>query len=601
MTRSLVVGLAVLAVLSASGGRAADATAMPDLVRAYESDAGWVSSFYDLPWSEARFDRMERLYADWTQRLASVSFDALDAAGRVDHVLLRNELEQSLARIGRDRDRLKAMDRLIGFRRDIQTLEQARWRGETVHAREAASRVDAVGTMTKKLREAVEAGIKARGAKDDATKPSDTNGPPAAAAAGTNAVPVEAAPFIALRAAGAVADLRNALKRWYEFYSGYQPDFAWWVKTPYEEAAKQLEEYAKFLREEAGGQKGKDEDPLVGDPIGAAALAEAIRFEFLPQTADELIAIGDRELAWGEAEMKKAAREMGMGDDWKAALAKVKDEFVPPGQQDDLVGSVAREALAFVRGKAFATVPAGCEETWRIAMLSPEGLKTVPYAAYGGQEIMVAYAREDLRQDDKLMVMRGNNRHFTRLTTAHELIPGHHLQIYQAARNNTHRRVFSTPFYIEGWALYCELRLWDMGWARTPQERIGMLFWRMNRAARIVVTLRHHLGRMKPDEMVDFLIDRVGHERLGARSEVRRFVGEGFSPLYQAAYTLGGLQLRALHDEMVKPGGMTECAFNDAVLTAGPMPVELLRTLLRGPPPARDARPVWRFDRETSR
>jgi len=400
----------------------------------------------------------------------------------------------------------------------------------------------------------------------------------------------EVAPALALRAAGAANELRGTLKRWFEFYNGFQPEFSWWVKTPYGEAGKALEEYAKFLREEIAGQKGKDEDPLVGEPVGAEALAEAIRFEWLPYSTEELIAIGERELAWCEGEMRKAARAMGCGDDWKAALAKVKADFVPPGEQDELVARTAREAIEFTKKHRFATVPALCEETWRLTMMSTEKLKTIPYAAYSGQNMMVAYANAEMKQDDKLMVMRGNNRAFTHLTVFHELIPGHHLQHFQTARHNQHRHGFGTPFYGEGWALYCELRFWDLGWARTPQERIGMLFWRMTRAARIIVTLKFHLGRMKPGEMVNFFVERVGHERLGATSEIRRFIGHA-PPLYQAGYLLGGLQLRTLHDELNLP----DQQFHDAVLSHGPIPIELLRDELRQLPVTRDAKPSWRF------
>ena len=158
-------------------------------------------------------------------------------------------------------------------------------------------------------------------------------------------------------------------------------------------------------------------------------------------------------------------------------------------------------------------------------MMSPETLKTIPYAAYNGRQMMVAYANGEMSPSDKLMVMRGNNRHFTRLVIPHELIPGHHLQQYYESRGP--QRPFSTPFYVEGRALYWELRLWDLGWTRTPEDRIGMLFWRMTRAARVTLTLKYHLGRMKPDEMVAFLMDRVGHEKFGARGEVRRFIQAG--------------------------------------------------------------------------
>ncbi|MCX7008109.1 MAG: DUF885 family protein, partial [Kiritimatiellaeota bacterium] len=347
------------------------------------------------------------------------------------------------------------------------------------------------------------------------------------------------------------------------------------------------------LKEEIAGQKGKDEDPLVGESVGAATLAEEIRSEFLPYSAAELIAIGEREFAWCEAEMKKAARKLGCGDDWKAALAQVKTNSVPPGEQDELVAQIGRDATAFVEKNKFVTVPPLCKETWRVTMMSPETLKNIPYAAYNNQHMLVAYANQVMKQEDKLMVMRGNNRAFTHLTVPHELIPGHHLQLFVGARSNQHRHLFGTPFYIEGWALYCELRFWDMGWARTPEEKLGMLFWRMHRAERIIVSLKFHLGQMTPDEMVAFLVNRGGHEKFGATSEVRRFISA--PPLYQAGYMIGGRQLLALHDEMTGHGKLSEQQFNDAVLAENTMPIELLRAALTKAPLPRDAQPCWKF------
>jgi len=79
-----------------------------------------------------------------------------------------------------------------------------------------------------------------------------------------------------------------------------------------------------------------------------------------------------------------------------------------------------------------------------------------------------------------------------------------------SARHRAYRRPFQTSFYGEGWPLYWEMRLWDMGFARSPEDRIGMLFWRMHRCARIIFSMSYHLGRMSVDEAVDLLVDRVG-------------------------------------------------------------------------------------------
>ncbi len=589
---SLLFMLALPAAASAAAPKppATPGASLISLINEFEADDQSVDSFYDLPRSAIRFEQQEKLYTGWRKRIATVDFDALDQAGRVDYILLRDAIQQSLTELARARQRVAEMDALLAFRGVIQELELGRWRGQPVNGQAVASKLADMAKQIKQIRERVGKGLKSKAADKPAEGPAKKE-PAVEKKDDAPAIPVTAT--LGQRAAGAVAELRGALKKWFGFYDGYQPDFQWWAKKPYEEADKQLEEYAKFLREEVAGLKGKDEDPIIGDPIGADAVAEAIRAEFLPYSADALIAIGEREMAWCEREMKAAARQLNCGDDWKAALAKVKADFIPPGQQDDLVAKTAREAIAFVKKNHFVTVPPLCEETWRMVMMSPETMKTITYAAYSRQTMMVAYAKDEMKQEDKLMVMRGNNRAFTHLTVAHELIPGHHLQGFQGARHHSYRRVFSTPFYFEGWALYCELRLWDLGWARTPQEKIGMLFWHMNRAARIIVSLKYHLGRMTPAEMVDFLVNRVGHEKLGATSEVRRFVIA--QPLYQAGYLLGGLQIKAFHDEMVRAGKMTEQQYNDTVLMEGTMPIEMLRAGVLKLPLTRDTQPSWKF------
>ena len=133
--------------------------------------------------------------------------------------------------------------------------------------------------------------------------------------------------------------LRRSLRTWFTFYDGFTPDFSWWVRKPHEAADKALEDYAKFLREEVAGQHGKDEDPLVGDPVGEQGLTRLLAGELIAYTPQEIVKIGERELGWCEAEIRKAAGEMGFSENWKAALAKVKSSFVPPGQQDELIGA----------------------------------------------------------------------------------------------------------------------------------------------------------------------------------------------------------------------------------------------------------------------
>jgi uncharacterized protein (DUF885 family) len=314
----------------------------------------------------------------------------------------------------------------------------------------------------------------------------------------------------------------------------------------------------------------------------------------IPYTPEELIAIAEREYAFSLSEIKKAARAMGFGDDWKAAMEKVKNTYVEPGKQPELIRDLARQAEAFFDQHDWVTIPPLAREDWRMEMMSPERQRVAPFFL-GGEMIQVSYPTADMSDEEKLMSMRGNNPHFSHATVFHELNPGHHLQGFMAARYHPHRRLFGTPFWNEGQSLYWEMFLWDKGFHASPEDRIGALFWRMHRSARIIFSLNFHLGKMTPDQAIQFLVDTVNFERANAEGEVRRSFGGAYSPLYQAAYMIGGLELRALHQELVDSKKMTERQFHDAVLQGGPMPIALVRARLAKIALTRAGAAPWRF------
>jgi hypothetical protein len=285
---------------------------------------------------------------------------------------------------------------------------------------------------------------------------------------------------------------------------------------------------------------------------------------------------------------------MGLGDDWRAAQEQVRTQHVEPGEQPELIRGFADEVVTFLTDRNLIRVPALAEESWRLGMMSPERQKFSPYFT-GGEVISISYPTAGMDQDAKMQSMRGNNRHFSRATVHHELIPGHHLQGYMSNRWATHRKMFRTPFFTEGWALYWELRLWDLGFANSPEDELGMLFWRAHRSARIIFSLNFQLGEWTPEECVDFLVERVGHDRINAEAEVRRSIQGGYGPLYQAAYLLGGIQLYALHQELVVDGDWPEEGFHEAILHQNSIPPDLIRALLRGEQLDRDLPINWRF------
>lgn len=577
--RTLVVvacGLGVLAVAAPRGAppsAAAPPNELRDTVELYQADRSALLRRYDLEYSPVRRDRLRRFYRDWQARLARMPFDALSQDGKVDYVLLATDLTYQLELLGREEKAFAELEQWLPFAATIIELHEARRRLEPVDPEHAAATLAHLASQVDSVREVRSRAWRSR--TEDARAD-------------------RSARFAARRAMQALEAMRRALERWQEFYSAYDPLFTWWAADPYARANRALNQYLAFLRETVLEIREGAPEPIVGDPIGAEGLRADLRHEMIPYTVDELIRIAEREFAWCEAEYRKAARELGFGDDWRAALEHVKRTYVPPGEQPQLIRALAREAEAFVEERDLVTVPPLAKEVWRMEMMSPERQRVSPFFL-GGEVILVSYPTHEMTHEDKLMSMRGNNPHFSRATVHHELIPGHHLQGFMTSRYNTHRRAFATPFWGEGWALYWEMLLWDLGFPRGPEDRIGMLFWRSHRAARIIFSLRFHLGQMTPEEAVDFLVERVGHERANAEGEVRRSFGGDYAPLYQAAYMLGALQFRALHQELVASGRMTAREFHDAVLQGGRMPVEMVRARLTNQPLTRDYEAGWRF------
>jgi hypothetical protein len=337
-----------------------------------------------------------------------------------------------------------------------------------------------------------------------------------------------------------------------------------------------------------------DDTGITGAARGRMGLLHNLADERIPYTPEELIELGYKELAWLEGEIKRAAAEMGFGDDWKAAVEKVKDMHPPPGGQPAAIRDMLHEAVDYVRAHDMITVPQVAAESLRMIMMTPERQLINPFFT-GGAQISVSYPTDTMEYEARIQSMRGNNVPFSHATAFHEMIPGHNLVGYIGQRYAGYRASLGgTPFYGEGWPLYWEIILYDKGFHDTPEERVGAMFWRMHRAARIIFSMNFHLGVWSPQECIDFLVDRVGHERDNATAEVRRSF-QNAAPLYQAAYLLGGLQIHGLRKELVDSGNMTEKRFHDEVIRQGSMPIAFLRLALNGQRLTRDTPLAWRF------
>lgn len=535
-----------------------------NLMIQFQADKGSLERFYHIGYSPERRARLQEMTRGYVTRLQQLPFGKLNTGARVDYILFQRDLNELLYALQGEADLYDKVKKYFPYADRVYAIEQMRRRGAIPDAAQLANDWNAIAKEVV-LQKAL---LKETGLAD--------------------ATECTAAVAIA-------AGLQEALKSVFEFYNGYDPLFTWWMPKPYEKLQELLKEETEVFKEmkTTVSKQARDASGIVGNPIGREALIRKLKVEMIPYTPEELTEIANKEFAWCDREMLKASAEMGFGDNWHAAMEKVKNSYVAPASQPVAMLKLYNESVDFLKTHDLITLPSLAEETWRMSMMSPERQLVNPFFL-GGEEFIISYPTNTMSHEDKLMSMRGNNPHFSRATVHHELLAGHALQEFMMSRYKSYRH-FETPFWIEGWALYWERLLWDLKFPQSPEDRIGMLFWRMHRCARIIFSINYHTGKWGPQQCIDFLVDRVGHERANAEGEVRRSFAGGYDPLYQIAYMMGGLQFEALKKELVDTGKMSYRQFHDAIIQENMMPVEMVRAILMNQPLKKDFTTSWKF------
>jgi len=548
----------------ASGVIVASPSELRGLIERWSADQRSLERFYIFPFSSARLSRFKEFHQEFIGILEGIAFGDLSIDGRIDYLLFKNHLKRSLLKLDQDAIAAKEALALLPFAETIINLREDLQKMHWIEAKRAAETLSNMRSQITSARKSLQ--------KRDLE------------------------PSLVRDALSMLLQLRSGLREWFDFYDGYDPEFTWWAAESYETVDDSIQSYAGILRKLSAGSSGAG-GYAIKDPVGREVLIRELAFEYIPYTPEEILAIGWQELAWCEKERLAASRELGYGEDWQKAMEHVKNKHVGPGEQPELIRFLTYEAIDFLEEHESLTIPPMVKELLRMRMMSRERQRSTPFFT-GGEVISVAYPTAAVPYDEKIQVMRGNNPHFSRAVVHHELVPGHNLQGFMAARHRSYRRPFSTSFFGEGWPLYWEMRLWDMGFQRSPEDRIGMLFWRMHRCARIIFSMSYQLGRMSVEECVDLLVGRIGHERQQAEAEAKAHLSGrayGGKPLAQISYLIGGLQIRALSREIVDSGKMTTKAFHDAVLHEGSIPIELLRAKMIDQELSPDFISGWKF------
>jgi uncharacterized protein (DUF885 family) len=335
-------------------------------------------------------------------------------------------------------------------------------------------------------------------------------------------------------------------------------------------AAGALRELASWLETDHAERFPGDAPFAIGEQALARKLREAHCFETTPA---EFVAIGEAQIAEITANLVEQAAKLG-SDDWTVKLDELKDSH--PSQVDLL--PTYRKELERLEAFVFEHDLASNPDSEALIQATPDFIRSVlSYAAYFPSGPLDRFQQGYfwVTPPAEPSGLRDHSFALIPPVAAHEGYPGHHLQIMSVHRlDSLVRRVIRSGVMIEGWGLYTEQLMHDVGYY-DEEARLGQLSMRLFRALRIVLDMQLQSGGLSYDEAVSRAIAVARLSEPTARSEVARYT---MDPTQAFSYLVGCLELERLRAEsQTRLGDAFRLRrFHDRVLSYGHMPPTLV-------------------------
>lgn len=313
-------------------------------------------------------------------------------------------------------------------------------------------------------------------------------------------------------------------------------------------------------------------------PDGCAYYAYRVRHETTTDmTPDQVFALGQSEIARIRKAMDAEIAQTGFKGDFKAFQEHLRTdpEFYVTSREallekaswlakrvDDQLPRFIGKLPRLTYGVRPVPVPVAIEETYTTGRYDPGS----PEQGIAGG-LMINTSHLDQRSLLELPTL-----------VAHEGVPGHHIQISLAQEMTnlpTFRRSSEITAYVEGWALYSEQLVAEMGLYDTPYIRFGMLSMEMWRACRLVMDVGIHWKGWTRDQAIACLRDNTALADKNMQNETDRYIAW---PAQALGYKIGELRIMALrhHAEAALGDRFDIRRFHDVVLDEGAMPLSLL-------------------------
>jgi uncharacterized protein (DUF885 family) len=358
------------------------------------------------------------------------------------------------------------------------------------------------------------------------------------------------------------------------------PDLSSEVAKRSQEAADALEDYAKFLECLLEESKG---DFAVGKELFDLKLK---REHFLTYDAETLLDLGHDVFDETVHALNSLAQEIKPGTPWLDLVTELKEHHPAAETLKSTYTEWMARARDFVREKDIITFP----ENEALEVIDTPGFyrSILPYAAYmppapfefDQKGFFFVTPVDDLPEERQEEKLRGHCLHTIPVIALHEAYPGHHLQLtISSGKGTALRRHFGSNVFAEGWALYCEELMDELGFYGDRETKLFQLKDQLWRAARVIIDASLHTRRMTFDEAVGFLVDRVHLEELNALAEVKRYTTDPTQPM---SYIVGKKEILELRDAFRdKMGASFDLkGFHDRLLSYGTVPPKLVRDRL---------------------
>jgi uncharacterized protein (DUF885 family) len=350
-----------------------------------------------------------------------------------------------------------------------------------------------------------------------------------------------------------------------------------------EPAARAFDELAAFLDEFADRAAG---DWRMGEKLYSTLLRDQ---EVLGCGAAELHERGKAAYAELDAEM----RELAGSDDWHAVMASFQDDHPPtPEAMRAEYEAETQRARAFLVEHGLVTFAEGEEcrvvpsPTFQRPVLSVASyMSPPPLTDQRTGHFFVPFPPDGFTAEQTAQRLRTNSRAQLATIAVHEAYPGHHWHLsWLAAQDRPVRKVFRTPYFSEGWALYAEKLLREHGYftaevvgdaAKARAQELAHVEARLFRAARMIVDTALHCGDMSVAEAEEFMTTKASLTPGTAAGEVSRYCAW---PTQAPSYLTGALEIERIRSEHT--GSQRE--FHDTIAGSGALPLGLARRVVLG-------------------